>query len=251
MSFPLRCLFILLAGISLAPAQTVEGILIESDTLTARGEHRESLEILLEADRLRPNHAETLHRIARQYDQLSVIAATKAEQKSLNLQALDAAQRAVKADPKNASAHLALSIVYGRNANHEAARRKVELSRLIKEEAETAARLDPRQDVAWHILGRWNYELANFNPVLKALAQTIYGKFPDASNAKAVEHFQKAVALQPRNVLHQIELGRAYLAVGEKEKARQHLRIGLELPATTPDNREAQQRGRDTLKQLP
>ena len=92
--------------------------------------------------------------------------------------ALDAAKRAVAADPNNAQAHLSLAIVYGRIALNEPPRRKIEMSRLIKQEAETAARLDPKNDYAWHVLGRWNYEIANFNPLLKALAQAIYGKIP-------------------------------------------------------------------------
>jgi len=251
MNFSVRLLLIFLASLTMAGAQTIGELLVESDALDARGQHREALALLAGADRLHPGQAEILRRIAQQNDQLSATAAAKAAQKSFNEQAIDAAQRAVKADSQNARAHLILAIVYGRNAQFESARRKVELSRLIKEEAETAARLDPRLDNAWYILGCWNYELANFNPVLKALAQTIYGKFPDASNEKAVEYFQKAVALQPRSILHQIALGRAWLALGKTEKARRHLQAGLELPAVTSDERDARQRGREALQQLP
>ena len=110
------------------------------------------------------------------------------------------------------------------------------MSRLIRQEAETAARLDPKNDYAWHVLGRWNYELANFNPFLKALAQAIYGKLPDASNEKAVEYFSKAIALQPRRVAHHLELGRAYLALGEKQKAREKFNKGLSLTSTEKDD---------------
>ncbi len=251
MNFPTRLLLILLASLTLAGGQTIDEVLVESDALDTRGQHREALALLTEADRLHPGQVEILRRIAQQNDHLSVAASSKAAQKSLNEQAIAAAQRALKADPENARAHLILAIAYGRNAQFESARRKVELSRLIKEEAETATRLDPRLDNAWYILGCWNYELANFNPVLKALAQTIYGKFPDASNEKAVEYFRKAVALQPRGILPQIALGRAWLALGKKEKARRHLQAGLALPAVTPDERDAQQRGREALQQLP
>lgn len=247
----MRLLFVFLATLVLARAQTVDALLVEADALDAKNQNREALALLFEADRHQPGQAETLRRIAKQYDQLSLDAGSKSERKTLNQQSLDAALRAVRSDPKNARARLCLAIVYGRNANFEAPRRKVELSRLIKEEAEAAARLDPRQDYAWHILGRWNYELANFNPVLKALAQTIYGKFPEASNDQAAAHFQKAIALQPRRVMHHIELGRTYLALGEKEKARLALEAGLRLPAVNSDEEDARQRGREALRQLP
>ena len=86
------------------------------------------------------------------------------KRRQLGEKALDAARRAVTADPNNSQTHLSLAIVYGRIALDEPPRRKIEMSRLIKQEAETAARLDPKNDYAWHVLGRWNYEVANFNP---------------------------------------------------------------------------------------
>lgn len=91
-------------------------------------------------------------------------AKSASEKRQLGEKALDAAQRAVTANPNNTQTHLSLAIVYGRIALDEPARRKVEMSRLIRQEAETAAHLDPKNDYAWHVLGRWNYELANFNP---------------------------------------------------------------------------------------
>ena len=231
-------------------AQPVEELILRGDGFDAKNQNQEALVVFLEADKLKPNDAEILRRVAKQYDQLGVAASSKTEKIKLCQQSLDNALRAVKVGPQNAKAHLCLAIVYGRQAQFEGARRKVEISRLIKQEAETAARLDPREDYAWHVLGRWNYELANFNPVLKALAQTIYGKFPDASNEKAVEHFQKAIALQPLRVLHHVELGRTYLALGEKEKSRQSLQKGLGLASTTPDDEEAKSRARLALQQL-
>lgn len=247
----MRLAVFLLATLALARAQTAEDLIRQGDVRDGQNQNQEALVLFLQADTIQPNDAEILRRIAKQYDQLAVIASSKAEKKSLNQRALEQAQRAVAADPQNARARLCLAIVYGRHAQFENPRRKVELSRLIKQEAETAVRLDPGQEYAWHILGRWNYELANFNPVLKTLAQTIYGKFPDATNEKAADHFQKALALNPHSVLHHIELGRTLAALGKKTEARQALQAGLDLPAKTPDDQEAQRRGRQALKKLP
>jgi hypothetical protein len=87
-------------------------------------------------------------------------------------------------------------------------------------------------------MGRWNYEIASFSPVLKTLAQTIYGKLPDASTEKAVDCFQWAIALEPRRAIHHLELGRADLALGEAQKARQELNTG----ARTPIHRQGRRR---------
>jgi tetratricopeptide (TPR) repeat protein len=124
------------------------------------------------------------------------------------------------------------------------------LSRLIQQEAQTATRLDPKNDIAWYVLGRWNYEIASFNPFLKTLAQAIYGKLPDASMEKAAECFQQAIAIQPGRAIHHLELGRTYLALGDTQKARQELQAGLALPSTDKDDDGDKQQARATLSRL-
>ena len=78
----------------------------------------------------------------------------------------------------------------------------------------------------------------------------IYGKLPDASNEKAVEYFTRAIVLQPRRAAHHLELGRAYLALGEMQKARDQFNKGLSLPSTEKDDDDNKQRARTTLEQL-
>ena len=124
------------------------------------------------------------------------------------------------------------------------------MSKLVRQEAEAAVRLDPKNDYAWHVLGRWNYEIANFNSLLRALAQAIYGQLPNASNEKAIDYFSRAIALQPRRVAHHLELARAYLALGDKEKARDEINRGISLPSVEKEDEENKARARATLKQL-
>jgi len=187
--------FLLLVA-STVHAQAPE-LITAGDALDQQNRNSEARSLYVKADAIKPNDSEILRRISKQYAQLMLDATTSSERAELGRKALDAAKRAVAADPDNAQAHLSLAIVYGRIALNEPPRRKIEMSRLIKLEAETAARLDPKNDYAWHVLGRWNYEIANFNPLLKALDQAIYGKIPDASNEKAGECFQRAIVLQP------------------------------------------------------
>ena len=229
----------------------VEELVKTGDDLDEKNRNSEALLIYLKVDEQMPNDAEILRRLAKQYAQLMLDARSSSEKRQLGEKALDAAKRAVTAGPNNSQAHLALAIVYGRIAFSEPARRKIEMSRLIREEAETAVRLDPKNDNAWHVLGRWNYEVANFNPILKALAQAVYGRLPDASNEKAVEYFSKAIVLQPRRVAHHLELGRVYLALGQKQNARQQFDKGLSLPSTEKEDENNKQRARETLRQLP
>lgn len=240
----------LLLAAGLAGDAPLEDLRRQGDARDAAGRHQDALVIFLKADKLSPGNAEVLHRLAKQYDQLAATAPAGAEKKRLGEQSLDAAQRAVKAGPDNSNAHLALAIAYGRIALDEAPKRKVELSKLIKEEAETAARLDAKNGLAWFILGRWNYEMSNFSPFLKGLAQMIYGDFPAASNEKAAACFEKAIAAGPPGAASYVEYGRTLAALGKKNEARKQLEKGLSLPAKTKDDEETQQRARQALKEL-
>jgi len=233
-----------------ARAGSVADLIKRGDALEAEGKYSAARAVFVEADAAQPNDAEILRRIAKEYSQQMVAESKSAENRTLGEKALDYAKRAKAADPRNANARLCLAISYGKVAFLESARTKVKYSRLIKEEADAAVRLDPSLDYGWHVLGRWNYELANFNAALRFLAQAIYGKFPDASNERAVECFQMAIAINPNRVIHHVELGRVYAAMGRKEEARAELKKGLSLPSREKDDDESKDRARRALADL-
>jgi tetratricopeptide (TPR) repeat protein len=243
-------LLLLFVSAVVTPAQSADDLFRQGRALDEKHQNKEALVVLLEADKREPHQAETLRLIAKQYTQLIQEADSNNEKRRLGQQALDFAQEAAGLAPDSAETHLTLAIVYGRVAQNASTRRKVELSKKIHEEAALAAQIDPQLDYAWHILGRWNYELANTHPVLRTLAQALYGKFPQASNDLAVVYFQKAAAINPRNVIHHLELGRAYLALGENAKAKNELQLGLSLPSVEKDDEESKQRARQALRGL-
>ena len=61
---------------------------------------------------------------------------------------------------------------------------------------------------------------------------------------------KKAIALNPKRLMHYIELGRIYAQMGKKEEARQFINKGLAMPDTEKDDPETKQRGRETLAKL-
>ena len=243
--------WLVVLGVALtARAQSQVDLLEAGDALDAKHRNQEAVEIYLKADALQPNDAETLRRIAKQYSLLVVSESRSPENRELARKALDYAQRAVKSDPANADAHLSLAICCGKAAFLESARRRIEMAHLIREEAETAIRLDPRLHYAWHVLGRWNYELANFNAALRFLTAAIYGKFPAASNERAAECFENAVAIEPDRAIHHVELGRTYAALGQKRAALTELKKGLSLPSREKEDNESKDRARKALRAL-
>lgn len=160
-------------------------------------------------------------------------------QRTLVQQALTCSQAAVKADPGNATAHICAAICYAKNFPYADNQTKVYYSRSIKSESEAAISLDPRQDIAYYLLGRWNYGVANMNFFYRGLVRIIYGGLPAASNAEAVKDLEHAIALNPIRIIHHAELAKVYAAIGEKKLAHQELAKCAALKPLDRDDAEA------------
>ncbi len=176
-------------------------------------------------------------------------AGSKAEKRELGNKALELAERAVVEDPGDAEAHLSVAIVLGKLSFLESPGERIRNSARIGDEARRAVELDPDYELAWFVLGRWNYEIANLGAGARFFAEKLFGKLPDASNERAVECLERATALNP-GLMNRAELGRAYAAVGEDEKAREELRAALAMSASDGDERDAQRRAREALDRL-
>jgi hypothetical protein len=243
-----------LGGAPLLRAQTVPAATVtleRGDALQEQMRTKEALEVYLQLEQAGRKDTELLWRIALAYSEQVVDARVTSEKQRLGEIALDYSKRAVAADAANAKGYLSLSISYGRLAFFQDNRTKLEYSRLIRANAETGLRLDPKLDYAHYVLGAWNYELANLDFVRRGLARLIYGGLPDATNERAVQYLQAAIALAPQRSSHHIQLGRAYAAMGKSELARAALEQGLALPIRAKDDEHMQRLGREALKKLP
>lgn len=121
------------------------------------------------------------------------------------------------------------------------------LAKDVKYYAETAIRLDPANFRAYHILGRWNYEVSNLSFAEKSLARIFYGKLPSASLQEAIRDFEKSRALNPGFILNYLELARSYHRMDEDKKAIDNLRIVLTLPNLMYDDARAKLQARQLI----
>ena len=156
----------------------------------------------------------------------------RAVQKSLFVESEQLARQAVQANPTGSKGHLYLAISVGKLALFEGGKRKVELSKEVKSEAEQAIALDPTEDAAYHVLGLWNREMVELNFFLRKSAELLYGSFPPASLAAAQADLQRAVDLAPTVVSHRVELGLTLLAAGQRPAGRALLEEALQMPET-------------------
>jgi tetratricopeptide (TPR) repeat protein len=249
-----RFLFLLLGWIFIATAplraDAVEALLAQAAAAEERLETQRALDLYLEADRLRPDDARILQKIAQQLSDLTLLIGDDAQIREQTRRALDYAKRAVKLEPNNALNVLSLAVCYGKIGVYSETRAKVRYSRLVKQEAERAVALDPNLDWAHHVLGRWHHEVAELGFTTRFFVRLIYGGLPGASREKAITHLKKAVELAPERVPHHLELGIAYLAAGKKDEARRCFERGLALPSKERYDEPAKTRAREAMKKL-
>ena len=220
----------------LSMAAEVKTLLKTGDDFEAQMKTRDALESYLAADRLQPNDASILYRISREYAELMPDAGSKTEQLDLATTALGYAKRSVTADPDNDMAQLSVAICYGRLAPLEDNHARINDSRLLKNSLDKALALNPHNDLAWYVLGEWNYELASVKSFLRVLARMIYGELPAASFEAAGKAFQKAIELNPNRLSYYIELGRSEAALGDRASAKTHLARGYSMSNTLKDD---------------
>jgi Flp pilus assembly protein TadD len=262
----MRAVLLLLGAMTItAPAQTdtherpgnfelrgapADDLIAKGDAFYAKLQAAAALKYYLPAEKLEPNNARLLVHISREYRHLMSDATSAQERLSLGSTAVNYARRAVAINPNDPEAHLALAISYGKLEPLQTNRQKFEAVHIIKDAVDKAIKLDPRNDLGWHVLGRWHEGLAQINPVMRALAQVAFGKLPDSTHEEAAACFQRAIALNPNRPMHYIELGVVYAQMGRTDEARRFTNTGLSMPNTDKDDSEIKRQGREVLAKL-
>jgi tetratricopeptide (TPR) repeat protein len=255
-SFLPRSVSTLVAALALAclpsslRAESADELIKQGDVYDVKLEASKALDAYLKAEKLKPNDARICVRIARQYRHLMVDAPSKDEKLRLGGIALTYGQRAATLAPKDSDAQLSSAISYGKMLPFEGKKEQIQCSIRIRESAEKAVKLNPRNDLAWHVLGRWHRVATSVGAAKRAMASLLYQALPPSSNEDAVKCLQKAIQINPGRMMHYIELGLTFAQMGKDEDARHFLEKGLSMPDQDIDDPNLKTLGRAALAQL-
>src|ERR1700704_3772453 len=235
--FRLLCAVLCLWG-GAARAEDADALIAKGDQFDKQFQAKEALEVYLPANKLEPDNVHLLVCIARQYRHLMSDTSSKQEKLRLGNISLKFADRAAALAPNNPEAQLSPAISYGKMLPSMGSKDQVNAPPRIKAAADRTLQLDPSNDLAWNILGRWNRVLANINVLKRILAKALYGDLPVTTNEAAEKCLLKPIAINPNRLMHYIELGRVYAQMGRKEEARKCLQKGLAMPNKDHDDPE-------------
>jgi tetratricopeptide (TPR) repeat protein len=231
----------------LAEDPRVTSLVQQGDVADQQGKTRQALASFRAAEVIEPQNAGVLLRISKQYGDL--IPTTKPEDSAKRMAelALDYGNRALAIDHANAKAHLNLAISYGHMTDFVGNKAKLEYSKIIRDETQKSIELDPTDDFAWHVMGRWNAGVANVNGMLRMLASLVYGGMPKASNEEAVRCFKKAIEIAPQRIMHHGELAEVYKAMGRTDLELQEWQNTLGIRALDSDDENYQKQAHAAL----
>lgn len=227
-------------------AETADELIAEGDLFYARLQASEALKYYLPAEKLEPNNVRLLVHISREYRHLMSDETDSTKKVKLGNIAVEYAQRAVAAGPKDPEAQLAVAISYGKVQPYEGYRQRFDAVHVIKSAADRTIELDPHNDLGWHVLGRWYQGLAEVDPLHRTLAQVL-GGLPPATYLDAATCFEKAIQLNPNRLMHYIALGKVYVEMGKKDEGCRLIQEGLGMQCTEKDDPQTKHEGEEVL----
>jgi tetratricopeptide (TPR) repeat protein len=200
--------------------------------------------------KLNPKDYETTWKLSRTYSDF--IGLNRKELENYYIKSVDLARKAIELNSEGSKGHLYLSIALGRMTQIKGSpKERIRLSKEIKAEAQRAVDLDPKEHLAWHILGCWNRELATLSWIERKFADVFLGGIPkDASLEKAVACFKKAIEVNPVVIIHHLELAVTYERLDQKTLAIDEYQKVLELPVYHSEDEAHKKTAEGRLRKL-
>lgn len=160
------------------------------------------------------------------------------------------AEAAIKASPGSADGYYALAVATGRLALSQSGKEKVAAVKEIRANADKALKINPNHFRAWHVIGKWHYEVSDLNMLEKASVKLLYGGLPPASLAQSIKAYEKSRSFEPTFALNYLELAKAYNRDGQEAKAIALLKHLPTLPNKTIDDQRIKKEGAALLKDI-
>jgi tetratricopeptide (TPR) repeat protein len=229
-------------------AQDINGLLKEAQQLEASFKDEEALKKYLDIVKLQPNNLNALCKVSELYSLAGKLQAVSAKEKEYYRNAKVYAQKALQVNSNSSEANVMMSIAMGRMALIASGREKINAVKDIKAYAERSIQLDANNFKAYHVLGKWHYEVSELNAAAKWLVKVTYGALPKASLDEALRYYEKSRQLKPGFVLNYLEMAKVYHSKDDDKKAITTLETMLKLSNTTSNDETAKKEGRELIK---
>jgi tetratricopeptide (TPR) repeat protein len=222
-SLSLLCMSLLVYAPIMAQNAAPGELIKESDDLFFKFDNSGAYHVLVSANERFPHNAEILWRLCRVEthiaDEMPVSTDEQKNQQLITYQtALDYADSAIAADPKNSNAYTFRAAANGKIALFKGVFSVAPVVKQVRDDCERAITLDPNNSIAYYIMGRTNAKLAEKPKLFRWPLGLAWGNLDDA-----IRFYEKAISLDPNFVMFRFDLARAYINEDEYQKAKEQL----------------------------
>lgn len=196
--------------------------------------------ILLEEEGLRayPEHYDILWRLARAYEFIG-LKAPKENKLAAYEKAKGFAERATKANPNGLDGWYWYGLSIGRWGETRGILQSLSMAGPMRDALEKAIKIDPNHAPSYHVLA--------------CLYRELPGVISFGNVNKALEYFERAIALDPSDVGLRLDAAKAFIKKRDYAKAREHLNYLLTLtndPEDPASDEESKEEARKLLKSI-
>jgi tetratricopeptide (TPR) repeat protein len=243
-------LFILLLWARMAFTQDFNSLIQDGAKLEKEQKELQALKKYTEAQKLKPTDLHVLYKCSELYSRIGVRETNTASQEQYYKSSLAYAQMAYKYYPQSDDANVAMSMALGRLALTRSGKEKVSTVKEIKTYADNAIRINPKNFKAWHIIGKWNYEVSNLGFFEKTAIKLIYGGLPNSSFSESVKAYEKVKELNPYFGSNYLELAKAYQKLDDNINAQKNLKYVIAMPNYTEEDPIVKTRATQLLSEI-
>ena len=232
-------------------AQEINKILGEAVTYESALDENKALVKYLQVYNLQPENLQILCRISELYSSIAGrIHNNNEQQEKYFNSAYYFASKALTVNPQSSDANFVMALFLGRTALKKSGRSKIDAVKNIKKFTDLSIRYNPSNYKSWFLLGKWYYEISGLNFFERTAVRMFYRDLPNATTNEAISAYRHSMQIMPSFIFNYLSLAKAYLRIGNKQKAKDLLVTMSKLPDRTADDPTIKVEGNVLLNNL-
>lgn len=191
-------------------AQSVEELFAQAQLLEKQMKDGEALLKYKEVLQVSPGHVSSFNQSSLISGREGARLKDKVQKQEFFNNAKIYAFEALKVEPENPTANYAMAMAWAQIGSISGAKEKVAAFSETKKYADLAIKYKPDYAEAYHLLGKWNYDLSNLSGIEKAAAKVLFGGVPPGTIQGAIASYEKCNQLKASIIQNYLDLAIAY-----------------------------------------
>ncbi|XP_031624100.1 regulator of microtubule dynamics protein 1-like [Contarinia nasturtii] len=233
--------------VTMAEETDIQHLLQNADQLFDENQYQDAIDLL----RKYPNQSDAniLWREARALFKLG--GTNKAKKEESIREGFDLIVKALELDEKNFAVHKWYAVLLDAKNELDGVKARVAQLENVKKHMERAVELNPEDPTSWHLLGNFQYGLADMPWYQRKIVSAIFATPPTGTYEEALEYFLKAEEKKANFYsMNLLFIGKCYYNLKNYEEAKQFLEKAANVQVLNEDDKKCKEEATALLKKL-